>query len=348
MQDGLMNAIVQKRTSAGKMLEKAIRLSQRSEELDKNIRSQIPSYTGDWEENDLEDFLERFEEAIINPIRHKNREDIESLNIDTREISDEIFDLTGPLKNTIVSLKKVKDLDEKVFHKLTEKNIVTTWLRVGPDQANSRLNEIIDGYTNLKLIIDSHIPDVLKDDLISHLLPNFDSGTDLEGFISEISNLQEYGINVTFSGEISAFKQEIVETSELVSNLERNLGLSKTKLVQIVNGCDLKGAKAKLSNKVSSLVAEMNNILKDYNLYRRILISMGNKVDLPPSKLDDLIKAVTNMRTKFFEDLGDKGPLILSFLQGDSELDEKVSMADVKNFLVRFRPVFQQFLNKEI
>ena len=140
---------------------------------------------------------------------------------------------------------------------------------------------------------------------------------------------------------------EIGKALELESNLVKNFGLSETEVVQIAEGYDLKEANKKLSSKVSSLLIEKEMLSHDYTLYRTILISMGQKVDPIPPKLDDLRKAVVNMKSKCFEDLGDNGFLILSFLRSDSKLDDKVTMIDIINFLVRFRPVFQQFLNKE-
>jgi len=347
MVEEITNQVQLKRLAASELSSEAIALSARAKELPKEARMNIPIFSGNWAEDGVRQFMEQFRESIKNPIRHKNREALEKLGLQTKGISEDVFDDSISIQETIGLFGEVEQFDEVVARKLVEEHLVTEWLREGAANTKEKLQEILDAKPAFKRIASASINTNIKNDLLLRSLSDQRFVSQAEDLAGEIEGLQNYGMSIGPDMDFAKFTANLKEVVGKCSVLQSEYDMSDSEITAVVKALDLPEAETTLSRKVTELSEKRDALLEEWNAYAATLRSIGQIVPETPRGIKELAEGVRGLKEECLTTLGEGGLAVLAFLKGESDLADNITNEDIRKALRILRPMFRKILSEE-
>jgi len=336
---------------ANDLKEISDKLFEKTKSLSSTEKENLPEFTGLWDKELVEKYLNRLEESIDEPLLSKSRGILEQEGISSEKIPRNILKEIETIKKVVDSLKALvltKDFVDKL--KNNEGGLIRRWL----------IDET--AIENLKIFVDS------KNDIQNIFQnPNF-SPEMIDNITDKIfKNPSEISDIVTKSEELNTFIEKIIKKFELepesndiddimdkshdiftITEEIFRYGFTEEDIKSWVSGKNindtyecLKKRNKKIEQKYYILVNEFKEIVS-------ILKSMGHEeIDKAPQKISDLNDKVDSLRQLLVDKLGDKESKLLDFLLGKTEdFPKELSFKDVKGTLGNLRPLLSQMISK--
>src|SRR5882724_1519408 len=114
MEDDIKDVIRRKEWTVEDLISRAKKLATQTKQLPEDAKKNIPVFSGDWSEDSVKKFFDNFRESIVNPLRHKNRKLLEDRTIQTKGISEEIFDDSTGIEDVVRYFDDIKKFNEAI------------------------------------------------------------------------------------------------------------------------------------------------------------------------------------------------------------------------------------------
>jgi len=346
-EDDIISIIQRKTWTVDTLSSQAKVLATKAKLLPSDAKKSIPIYSGEWSEDSVQKFFEKFRESIINPLRHKNRELLENIGIQAKGISEEVFDDSLSIEVVISSFDGIKKFNENISRILIQKEILLGWLREGLDKAKENLQEILDSKIAFKRIINSNVDKNLVDELLQKSIVDRGFITSAEDILSKIKFVIEYGISTEYKDNFDAFKSNLEDVYKNLESLQTEYKIPKDEIIKLVNEKLLHDVDEVLNEKLEECSGKKRRLLEEWKIYSNTLQSIKREVSEPPRGLQELEEGVKKLKVECIDALGEEGLRILAFLKGEEDFPDKISKDDIKKALEILRPVFIKFLREE-
>jgi hypothetical protein len=348
MEDNITDLIQRKIWSVDQLTLQAKALATKAKLLPSDEKKNIPVYSGEWSEDSIQKFFEKFKDSIVDPIRHRNRELLENIGIKVKGISEEVFDDSIGIEEVVRLLRSIKEFNETIFRILVGKEFLSAWLREALTKTKENLQEILDAKMAFKIIVDSSVNEGLRDELLQRSITDRRFVTSAEDILSKIRFIIEYGISTEYKENFDTFKSNLENVYEKLESLQTKYRIPKDEIIKLVNGRPLHDVDEVLKNKLEECSEKERRLLDEWKMYSQTLKSIGCEVPELPQGLHELEEEVRKLKTKCLDALGEEGLNILAFLKGERDFPDKISKDDIKKTLEILRPIFVKFLREEV
>lgn len=321
---------------------------EKSKSLSPNERKKISTTISDWSEDKVKKYIDILKEAVINPIKHKNKEKLKEIGVDIEKIPEKVFDNTELVNNIISLFKDIRNIDNKLTDILIEKQFIENWLRNVPDEIEQKLQEIVDAGSELKEIIEKDINEQFKHKLLTRVLEDTAFLEKTEEIISNIDYLTKFGILIDYSLQFDDLYRELNTLSRKISDIVDNFGISEEKIKQKV--------KKKAHSEVYKIIEQMEKdcaerkrrLIDELKIYLSILKSLDEEIpktlsdisELEEKTIPELEEYVRNTKEISLDYLRESGIKLLSFLKGETDFPKDIQIDDIKRALKVLRPIF--------
>lgn len=347
MEEDIANVIQQRRWTVDQLSSEARLLSTKANELPEDIKKNIPIFSQNWSEDGLQQFMELFRESIKNPIRHKNRELLEQLGIQTKGIPEDTFDDSTTINDVTGFLGEIKNAEEVVARLLIEKQLVFGWLKEGASRAKDNLQEILNAKSALKRVASANIDSNIRSELLYRSLSDRHFIDQAESMIGKAVSLQNYGLSVKLNENFEKFVTDLESVSGKCSTLQSEYGTTTTEIKSSLEGKELQEAETLLAIKLAELSQKKNSLLEEWNVYSTTLKSIDHNVPDVPLGIQQLAEGVKELKEECLGALGERGLAILDFLKGKSDFPNEATTDEIKRTLQILRPLFLKMLKEE-
>jgi len=351
MVENITDIIQRKIWTAEEISKKLDDLVEKSKTISPNERKMLPTTIGDWSEDKVKKFIESLERAIINPLRHKNKEKLKKIGIDVTRIPDEIFDDSELIEGILAIFEKINEkTDEAITRILIETREIENWL-INSEDIFQRLQDILDIAPQLKEIVKKDIDEQFKRELIIRALKNTAFMDEAEEVLSNIDYLCSFEILIDYSAKFEELTDDLNRLTEKISNLVSDFGISEEKVREKVRGKSHKDTLNVVEEMQNKYTGEKERLIDDIKIHLSILRSFGDKTldesELNEKTLQELRKLLEEIRKKSLEHLDESGMRIFRFLKGEENFPEDIGLEEVKKSLERLRPIFLKGLKEE-
>lgn len=348
MEDNITDLIQRKIWSADELALQAKALATKAKLLPSDEKKNIPVYSGEWSEDSVKKFFEKFKDSIVNPIRHRNRELLENIGIEAKGISEEVFEDSIGVKEVVDIFDTIKKFNETISSILIGKEFLSAWLREGLAKTKENLQEILDAKTAFKIIIDSSINEDLRAELLERSIADREFVTLAEEILSKINFIVEFGISSEYKENFETFRTVLGNVYEKLENLQTKYRIPKDEIIKLVNGRPLRDVNEVLDKKLEDCSEKERSLIDEWKMYSQTLKSIGCEVPELPQGLKGLEEGVIKLKEKCLNALGEEGLSMLAFLKGERDFPDKISKDDIRKTLEILRPVFVKFLREEV
>lgn len=351
MVENITDIIQRKIWTAEEISQKLDDLIGKSRTISPNERKELPTTISDWSEDRVKRFIESLERAIINPLRHKNKEKLKKIGIDVTRIPDEIFDNIELIDDILDHFKKInEEIDESVAHILIETKEIENWL-INSEDIIQRLQDILDIGSQLKDIAKKDIDKQFKRELITRALKDTNFIDDAEEVLSNIDALRDFEILIGYSVKFEELINDLEDLQKRISNLENDFGLLKKEIREKIEGKSHKDALDIVKEWENECRKEKERLINEIKMYVSVLKSFGEEAidesEINEKTLPELRKLLEEIKKKSLEHLDEIGMKILGFLKGEEDFPDNIKLDDVKRVLERLRPIFIKGLQEE-
>ncbi|MFZ3059107.1 MAG: hypothetical protein WA102_05130 [Candidatus Methanoperedens sp.] len=344
MSDDIIETLQRKIWTVEEITSQANDFIAKANQLPERAKKNIPVFSGDFSEENVKKFSEKIKESIRNPLRHKNKKLFEDIGIQTKGLSEEIFDDSKVIEEISSFFDDINKFNETVARILIEKEILLIWIREGTDKANEKLQEILDAKAAFQRIYNSGVNEYLRDTLLCKSISNHEFISSAEDILSKIKLVTEYGVSIEDKEDFNEFQITLENLWQKLENLLNEYKIPKDDMVALVNGKKLKDAKELLNDKLSEYSEKKRKLLEEWKMYTATLISIGHEVTEPPQGIQELSDGVEKLNSECMTALGKEGFSILQFLKYERDFPDDISKGGIKNALEILRPIFVKFL----
>ena len=314
--------------------------------LDNQAKKNVPKFAGDWSGENFALFVEKLNDSVRNPIRHRNRAMLEELGIQTKGIPDEILeDTSGALDFT----HQLGELDSSttLVKFAIGKGIVSDWIREGFASSCERLRQMSITQKGLESII-ADCPDIpLRDGLLVRSIQDPSYVGDAQDIVSRVKYMSARGIQIPVE---NSFEKAIVDLNDLwkiLWKLSDEFGISDSEIDEITKGRQLGQVRSLLEEKATQVTREKAKLEDEWLLYAEALTSVESELPEMPQKMVELREGVDRLEKECLDTLGSGGMAVLAYLKGESEFPDTLTLVELKRSIEVLRPLFMKSLRKE-
>ena len=346
--EDISDIINRKIWTAERLLSQAQGIAEKAKDLSPNERREISATVEDWSQDKVERRLEVVREAVLNPIRHKNKKKLEKIGIGTERIPQDLVDSTERVDRIVALLWKIRNIAEQLTDIVSNEHLIERWLIDDPDEIEQKLQDIIDGQSSLREIleIDEKIEEKFKYQLLKKSLEDTSFLEEAEEITSNVSHISSLGVLVSNSLEFEKTCEMLGTLHSRLSDLADNYGISGDDIRQKVDGTTLSEAYQMVGQLEKECVEKKRKLLEERKIFAYTLKSLDKEIPELPDTLLELEKQVNVMRARCLEHLGDAGLRLLKFLRGEDEFPENIEVGEIEIALRILRPIFLRGLRE--
>lgn len=341
-----LGAIESKLWAADQLITQVKDLTDRAEFLETQAKENIPEYHGDWSAQNLTAFVEKFSDSIRNPIRHKNKESLEELGVQTKGLSEEIFEDTLGCLDLASAIRDL-DVSGPVVKFLLKGEIIPGWLKDGLQVASDRLKDVSNARTALIELIDECSSSSLRDELLVRCIEDTNYVEAAQDIITKVNLVSSFGIEVPDTVSFDQFNIELDSVWNLLNDLTDEYGVSKVEIEEVTKGKQLNEAQKTLKQKRTEAQNVKEQLLVEWKTYQEALKTLGHDVQDRPDTIPALQKGVQELRAKCLGTIGEGGIAILAYLSGEQGFPEQLGIEELKRTMKMLRPMFVRGLRSE-
>lgn len=319
----------------------------KARQLHEDAQKNIPDFSGDWSEDGVRKFFEKFKKSIQDPLRHKNQKVLEDIGVQTKGIVEEIFDDSKSIDEVARLFNDIKEFDATIASILIKREFLSEWLRDGTEKAKRSLQEILNAKPVFKRIVGSNIKQEIKDILIEKSITDFRFLTSIDDVLLKLSVITNYGISIEENKiDFSKFQSDLETIWQKFRILEDEYKISEEEVRAVVNGKPFYDAYESLKRCVEEYSKKKRALLEDWKMYSAAIKSTDFKPQEFAGGLHQLEEEVERLKNECMSTLGEGGLGILKFLKGEGDFPSNISESDCKKVLEVLRPVFAKLLRE--
>ena len=204
--EDICDVINRKIWTVEQFLSQAKEIVEKSRSLSPNKRKGISITVGDWSEDRVKKHIETVREAVINPIRHKNKEKLKNIGVKIQKIPQEIFDYSESINKIATLFEDIKNISNQLTDTLIGEDLIERWLKESYDEVEQKLQNIVDAKSSFKEILGKKINEKFKSELLKRSLDNVSFLEKAEEIISNIEYLKSFGVLLDYTVEFEKFR----------------------------------------------------------------------------------------------------------------------------------------------
>jgi len=333
--------------TADQLLLQMSKIKKKSESLSPEEKGRIPTFSGDWSEEGATRYLKEMEKAVEDPIKYKNKARLEGIGMKTDMVSDDILGDTLGIDEILRLSHELKNINESISEILITEAILASWLKEGTDSTKEKLEGIVRAKPAFKRVLESGVDKKFKSELVRRSIIDVTFLSKAEDAIAKFTNLRDYEVVLEYDSDFAKLCQSLGEASTKIQQIQQIYGISEAEIKNLINGKALLDAVELLANMDKEYAERKKKLLEEWNMYASTLKSFGEEVLEPLESLQELEKAIENLRNRCLEYLGESGLKLLKFLKGEGEFPANVGMEEIKKALESLRPFFFKALREE-
>jgi len=344
--------IIQKKIWTAENLSKQLDdLMEKSRTLSPNERKMLPTALSDWSEDQLRKLMQSLQRAIVNPLRHKNKEKLKKIGIDVEKIPDETFDNTELIDDILKYFNEINRIDGNIVAILIEARDIENWLIESSENLIQKLQDILDIGSRVKDIANRDIHEQFKRELIIRTLRDTTFIDDAEEVLSNIAYLSSFGISIDYTVKFEELRNDLSDLSTKMNNLVHDFGLPENGIREKVKGKSHKDSQIIIEKMENEYSREKERLIDEIRMYLSILRSFGSEAleeaELNEKTFPELQELLEQIKRKSLEHLDESGMRIFRFLKGEGSFPEDIELDEVKRSLERLRPIFLKGLKEK-
>ena len=350
MVENITDIIQRKIWTAEDISKKLDDLIEKSMTISPDERKMLPTTISNWSEDKVKKSIESLERAIVNPLRHKNKEKLKKIGIDVEKIPDEIFDNTELIDDILKYFNEINKIDEIVANILIEAKGIEKWLIESPEIIIQKFQDILDIGPRAKDIANRNIDEQFKRELIIRTLRDTSFIDDAEEVLSNTDYLSSFEILIDYSVKFEELINDLNDLSEKINNLVDDFGLPEKEIKEKVKGKSHKNAQIIIEKMQNEYSREKERLIDEIQMYSSVLRSFGSETleesELNEKTLPELQELLEEIKKKSLEHLDESGMRIFKFLKGEESFPGDIDLDEVKTSLERLRPIFLKGLKE--
>lgn len=347
MEDSICDVINRKIWAVEELLSQAGEIVEKSRSLPPNKRKEISITISDWSEERVKRHIETAREAVINPIRHKNKEKIKNIGVDVQKIPQEVFDYSELINKIATLFEDIKNISNQLTDILIGEDLIERWLKESYDEVEQKLQNIVDAKPSFKEILEKEIDEKFKSELLKRSLDDVILLETAEEIISNVEYLKSLGVLLDYTTEFEKFRDNLDTLIGKINDIMEDFGISEDEIKQKIEGKAHSKAWEIIKQLENECISKKRKLLEDWEMYASTLRSFGDEISEPPATLPDLGISVSSMEKNCIGHLGDTGIKILKFLRGEEEFPEDIKIKEIKKALEVLRPILSKSLKEE-
>ena len=346
--ENIDDVIIRKIWTAEDLLPQAEEIVEKSKSLSPNKRKEISVTIGDWSEDRIKKHIETVREAVINPIRHKNKEKLKNIGVEIEKSPQEVFDDSKLIDKIATLYKNIKNIINQLTDILIDESLIERWLKESPDEVEQKLQDVVDAESSFKEIFEKEINEKFKSELLKRSLEDISFLESAEEIISNIEYLNSFGVLLGYTVEFEEFRDNLDTLSGKIKDIVEDFGISKGEIKQKIERKALSKACEIIEQLENECDAKKRKLLDEWKIYESTLKSFGDEIPEPPDTLPELEESVSSIKKRCLEHLGKSGFSLLKFLRGKEEFPDDITIGEIKKALEVLRPIFLKSLREEI
>jgi hypothetical protein len=343
---GIQEALQRKIWTVDELTGEVKKLVSKASPLPSEIRANIPKFPGDWAEERLKAYVEKFGDSILNPIRHKNKEKLEDLGVTTIGIPGDVLEDTAGIIDVMSALEGLGP-SGPLYGFVTKKGIVADWLRLGAENCKTKLSGVSIAKAALGRIITDCPSARLKDELLMKSVTDTAFVQEASDIITNVNSLVAIGIEINDMVGYEKLVSDVDYASRTLSDLRTEYGVPEAEIGEKLKGKSLSDAREILSSETADASSRLAQLKTEWRLYSDALASMGESISDMPEGITEISSDLLELKARGIKKLGKNGMAILSYLRGTDEFPEGVTAEDAKQALKLLRPLFMRGLGQE-
>jgi len=347
--EDLSDVINRKIWTAERLLSQVQDIAEKAKVLSPNERTEIPSTVDDWSEDKVERRIEVVRDAVLYPIRHKNKQKLEDIGVNAERIPQNVLDDTELLHKIVALVGKIRDIDGQLADILANEHLIERWLIDAADEIEQKLQDIIDSQSSLQEILEleQKIDKQFEYQLLKNCLGDTSFLEEAEEIASHINHISSLGVLVIGNLEFEKMCEMLGALHGGLSDLTDQYGISGDDIGQKLHGTTLSEACQIVDQLGKECAEKKTKLLEEWEIYAHTLKSLDKEIPEPPYTLQELEEQVNDMRARCVNHLGGAGFRLLKFVRGEEEFPENIEIKDVEIALRILRPIFLRGLREE-
>lgn len=345
--EDITEVVGRKIRTADQLLLQMSKIKKKSESLSPEEKGRIPTFSGDWSEEGATRYLKEMEKAVEDPIKYKNKARLEGIGMKTDMVSDDILGDTLGIDEILRFFQELKNINENINEILITEALLASWLKEGTDSTKEKLEGIVTAKPAFKRVLESGVDKKLKSELVRKSIIDVTFLSKAEDAIAKFTNLRDYEVVLDYDGDFERLYQNLGEASTKIQQIQQTYGISEAEIKNLIKGKALLDAAELLANMDKQYTERKRKLLEEWNMYASTLKSFGEEVVVPLESLQELEKAIEDLRNRCLEYLGESGLKLLKFLKGEDEFPTNVGIEEIRKALESLRPFFLKALREE-
>lgn len=308
-------------------------------------RRELPKFSGLWRERNLKSYLERLQEAIEKPRITRSKKLLKSMGVSSGGLPKEILENVEQIEETNKLFDQLKKELGKNANVLTEKEILTDWLKESTTKANERLQSILDAKAGFKRLIKlGDVDEELMREILENAFEDFEFIGKADELKSRIVYISGFGINVEYHvGHLSDFLENCEIIYNALKEFEDIYKISTGEVSAWVEGKNIAEIRKYLEGNEDPFSAEYAKLKRRW----RELASILGEESPEPEGFPDLEKKIKRLEAKFKESLGESGLRLLGFFRSEANFPHDLTKEDLITILKRLQPFIMIGLKEE-
>ena len=355
MPQDIVEIINRKIWTVEEILSRVDEIVEKSKSLSPNQRKKVSTRISDWSEDKVKEHIDSVKDAVINPIRHKNKEKFKGIGVDIEKIPEKVLDSTG-LVNSIISLfKDIRNINSKLTNILIEEQFIENGLGNIPDKIEQKLRDIIDAESGIKEIIEKEINKQFKYKLLTEVLEDVSFLEEAEEIILNIDYLTRFGILIEYSLPFEDLYRNLNTLSRKISDVIDNFGILEEEIKQKIEKKVYSEAHKIVEEMEKNCAERKRRLIDELKIYLFILKSLEEDIPealsdisgLEEKTIPELEEYVRKIKERSLGYLGESGIKLLNFLKGEADFPKGIKINDIKRTLDVLRPIFLKGIEEE-
>jgi DNA repair exonuclease SbcCD ATPase subunit len=347
--EDLSDVINRKIWSAEQLLSQAQDIADRAKALAPSERREISVTVDDWSEDKVKRRIEVVREAVLYPIRYKNKKMLEKVGVNPERIPQNVLDNTELLHTIVALVAKIAEIAEPLTAVMTSEHLVERRLIDAPDEIEQKLQDIIDSQSSLQEILKlrSRISKEFEYQILKNSLEDTSFLEEAEEITSHISHISSLGVLLSETLEFEEMCEMLKAVRGGLSDVTDEYGISSEDIRQKLDGTTLSQAYEIVDRLKREYAEKKAKLSEEWETYAHTLKSLDKEIAEFPDTLHELETQVDDMRSRCIDHLGNAGFRLLKFVRGEEEFPENVAIEDVEMALRILRPIFLRGLREE-
>jgi len=328
---------------------------EKSKSLSPSERKKISTTISDWSEDKIKKYIDILKEAVINPLKHKNKEKLKKIGADIEKIPEKVFDNTILIDGIITLFKDIRNIDDKLTNILIEEQFIENWLRDIPDEIEQKLQDVVDAGSELKEIVEKEINEQFKHKLLTRVLEDVSFLEEAEEIISNVDYLTKFGILNDYSLPFEDLCGNLDTLSRKISDIIDNFEISEKEIKQRVEEKPYSEAREIIEQMEKDCAERKRGLIDELKIYLSILKSLEEEIpealgdisELEEKTIPELEEYVRKMKKRSLGYLRESGIKLLNFLKGEAGFPKGIKINEIKRTLDVLRPIFLKGIEEE-